>query len=548
MGLIKMTNEIIYNFDGDGGYKNSELERISDLGEGSLGDVYRVRNIKDKSRETLACKILQAVYRGEDSQKIAQEFISNAQECRRERYHHLTSIKSIGTVDIDGNDVPAMLMDYCGSNLLKVRALTSKVKNLNENAYDAFNYKVVLTVLEGLKELHYGKEKSYHGDIKPSNILSGIDAIEIGKLLKDNPEKALNLLEENLINSDVKICDRTVQDEIGSLTRLRSSVLANLENDQQLAHFGIVVSDDKGNIDYKATDVKNLLRTYSILSGKSLELLHYFVNDKLGINMIGPDKEIIPKINVIKKKLIKKIESEGYFKVDIDEKEGKVRVLRPVDIFLQEWGGKTITGCDDLQRFFEGDKDSSYLQMDIKSKNNIRKADLSETEKLDGIFYDVLNRSLKSIDSSLEESVADNEKLSRSLEKLNKLLINSESELEKNKKGLTNLTEVFNRGEIDFENYSSNNSKIAKRISVLPGEIKNHQEQIKIATRKKKVNSSKLIDDLNFIIYVNDSIIGNISDSRVKTEVEGYVNKRTQLVDAFGKKFKNEIRTAGKST
>ncbi len=182
------------------------------LGEGCSGEVFKVRGEDNEIYALKVCRTSQV-----------DDFRANAEGLYQDKNNleHFIKTVRVGDVMENGKSVPAMIMEYGGTDLRRVYdhlsekryLLQDSDKNKLINVVEAFEYKVLVTVAEGLahaeeKELGEEKKGIYHGDLIPSNILCGFDLNEVaGDVAK---------LEKALLKGRITLCDRLINEKVGT--------------------------------------------------------------------------------------------------------------------------------------------------------------------------------------------------------------------------------------------------------------------------------------------------------------------------------------------
>jgi len=161
--LIVKPGSIFY--DGDG----KEYEVLDFLGDGSFGDVYRMKSLADKS--FYALKTIQSPF---VSDKILKSFINEGELAQNVSHENVIKYYYFH----DGNTYPSLrlyiIMEYANQGTLQAK-IDNQIKTKDFSPNDIL-IELFLQLCNGMTAIN---EKLIHRDIKPDNILFNNNVVKI---------------------------------------------------------------------------------------------------------------------------------------------------------------------------------------------------------------------------------------------------------------------------------------------------------------------------------------------------------------------------------
>ena len=344
----------------------------TELGSGSTGNVYLVRDASDKPFALKICKAF-----GEDKSRQQESFKKNAKELMSDQISGFIPVSQIGICEEENQ--PAMLMEYGGKDLeWTLRVISSE--DVDTELKKAFEYKVLLNVIGALSDAHH--KNKYHQDILPRNILCGI-CPEYAPEDSEEKDKYRSWLEEAIIDGTVRLTDRR---SLESITNDMESIHDNPSftggSDLLNAVYFKLLRDSTPS----EKDIYACLALYSLLKdpSRSSSVWEFaYSNELLEIDdLLDVEKEKkrfkLPSLDQLKEKLEREIGTDEYFQIEtVDNLGGSgLIVTRPIDRFTRTWKAERLVDYDELKSFFKS-HDSSFQKL-YNLAAGIMKADEKE--------------------------------------------------------------------------------------------------------------------------------------------------------------------------
>ncbi len=326
------------------------------IGTGTTGVAYKVRG--KSNNEIYAAK--------EYILNEPAHFLDDAKYNCHNHSLHFVRIFNYGNATIIENSLtrthPLSIMEYGGSNLLRVVEFLrkhEKVLERSKNAKKAFEYKVLYTLLEGILAVHKRKEKGWHRDLVPTNILCGFDLSDVVKQNETTESIDVALLEKKLIYGQVRLCDSSPSGKVGSLPSMKMGNLIDFDDprDRELYRHLFREEDDSQKQDITAL----VGYLWWFLGGKAKSPSNF-----TGIVKAYNDEgELAVSIAEILTGVEKKCAAE---KTLIKQRAGKGNdssplILRPVDAFRKEFGSQTLLSTSAGFNSMYKDAEYSYEKM-----------------------------------------------------------------------------------------------------------------------------------------------------------------------------------------
>jgi len=343
---------------------------IKDLGEGAVGRVYHVQDITDKKEYALKLWL-----RGDQD-----KFRQNSSELQKTSLDHFISVYKVGNLkgnEEDGSDdTPAIVMKYGGMNLDAL--VKDTLPTVEPRIAEAVKYKVMFTVLEALEKAH--QKKTYHADLNPRNILTGVDS-----------ELKGFELEQALLYGHIMLCDRDAKG-IGTFSTSRPS----LSRDDLM--LSLSFCDIRTGSSAQDKDIYSAIALASWMFNGNKLLPSDYARTEFGIDLtIQKDVSIKSVRASFKKKCGDRLK---YFIETSETTENFPIVLRPIDVFVRHLKQKESYTRDELEQVYLTDKNSF---------TTLRERDISSTEKNDfnTTFVSYLEKAINVLSERKEKKLSD---------------------------------------------------------------------------------------------------------------------------------------------
>ena len=453
-------------------------------------------------------------------------------------------------------NVPAVVMKYEGMNLYDVLGFINerydsgkKSDKINADVLSAFKYKTLYSVLEGINEAH--AKNVYHGDIHPTNILTGIKPEELeGKGTKE--------IEKLLIDSKISLCDPVVDDE------LAKSTLSHEGRNRTLRSYNVFSSFHDNKLHGMANeevgdsrDYHNFFTLWSWLKGTELEgdkKVDAFMDrdDSLFSNFGEFTKQLDLSYSRQKNNFNKFDFTNAYTgattilnKILLDEglirdATDKVTVRRSLDVWVNLTeaafsNSNNMSWKEYLETICVG-HDESYTNM-----LDLVKDDTSKVKQMKNSLVDFLNNCVSNIDSEIEKKSKEYKVLTKkigngvgvssiylsggklknkdgeSFEVPGIIPLNSRiNELQEELDGVSKL-KLSSLADSLIEDYNQQiNEAVGERTTQLKKLQTNYSP---IAAKIAELNDTQTVDEKSGLNYISNTLVGEKLKS-IKTQVK----------------------------